>query len=216
MFIYILSGLGADERVFQLLDFSGFQVTFIKWITPEKNERIEDYATRLLEQIPTSKPTLIGLSFGGMIAIEIAKQISTEKIILLSSAKTKNEIPFYYRWIGQLRLHKLLPTYFLKHSNFVSNWLLGATSSFDRKLLKAIFRDCPLIFTKWAIDKVVYWNNQGIHDNLVHIHGTRDRVLPIRFVKCDIEIKNGGHIMTVNKAEELSKTIREILLLSSL
>ena len=94
--LYIFSGLGADERVFQRLDFSGFSPTFIKWIVPQDKETIENYATRLLDQITTTNPTLIGLSFGGLIAVEVAKQIDTEKVILIASAKTKKEIPFYW------------------------------------------------------------------------------------------------------------------------
>ncbi len=112
--IYIFSGLGADESVFQRLDFSGFSTTFVKWIIPQDGETIEHYATRLLDQITTTKPTLIGLSFGGIIAVEVAKQIDTNKIILIASAKTKNEIPFYYRFARQLKLHQLLPTRLLK------------------------------------------------------------------------------------------------------
>ena len=132
--LYIFSGLGADERVFQRLDFSAFSTTFINWIVPKDNETIEHYATRLLDQIKTTKPTLIGLSFGGLIAVEVAKQIDTEKVILIASAKTNNEIPFYYRFVGQLRLHKLLPTRLLKSSNFITNWFFGTTSTFDKQI----------------------------------------------------------------------------------
>ena len=92
--IYIFSGLGADERVFQNLDFTGFSEIFINWIIPESGETIENYSTKLLNQIKSDKPTLIGLSFGGLIAIEVAKQIQTETVIIISSAKTKSEIPF--------------------------------------------------------------------------------------------------------------------------
>lgn len=136
--LYIFSGLGADERVFQRLDFSGFSTTFIKWIVPQDTDTIEHYATRLLEQISTKKPTLIGLSFGGLIAVEVAKQIDTEKVILIASAKTKNEVPFYYRFAGKIGLHKLLPTRLLKNSNFITNWFFGTTSTFDKRLLKQI------------------------------------------------------------------------------
>lgn len=130
--LYIFSGLGADERVFQRLDFSDYRTTFVTWILPQENETIEHYATRLLDQIRATKPILIGLSFGGLIAVEIAKQIDTEKVILIASAKTKNEIPFYYRFAGKLRLHKLIPTQFLKSANLFMNWLFGANSTFDR------------------------------------------------------------------------------------
>ena len=207
--LYIFSGLGADERVFQLLDFSGFSTTFIKWIVPQDEETIENYVTRLLDQITTTKPILIGLSLGGLMAVEVAKQIETEKVILIASAKTKNEIPFYYRFAGQLGLHKLLPTGLLKNSNFITNWFFGTTSAFDKQLLRQILIDTDPAFLKWAIDKVIRWTNETQIKNIFHIHGTSDKILPFRFVKCNSTIKNGGHLMTLNKADELNQILRQ-------
>jgi pimeloyl-ACP methyl ester carboxylesterase len=209
--LYIFSGLGADERVFQQLDFSGFSTTFIKWIVPQDKETIENYAIRLLDQITTTKPTLIGLSFGGLMAVEVAKQIETEKIFLISSAKTKREIPFYYRFAGQLGLHKLLPTRLLKSSNFITNWFFGTTSTFDKQLLKQILIDTDPTFLKWAIDKVTRWKNQTQTKNIFHIHGTSDRILPFKFVTCNSTIKNGGHLITLNKASEINNILRQQL-----
>lgn len=209
--IYIFSGLGADERVFQRLKFSGYSITFIKWILPVYSETIESYSARLLDQITTPKPILIGLSFGGLIAVEIAKLIDTEKIILIASAKTKQEIPFYYRWAGHLKLHKLLPIGLLKESNFITDWFFGTSSTFDKQLLKQILNDTDPEFLKWAIDKIVNWKNQTLPNYFKHIHGTADRILPGRFVTFDIEVKNGGHLMTLNKSEELTEIIRRQL-----
>ncbi len=209
--VYIFSGLGADERVFQRLDFSGYSTTFVKWIVPQDKETIEQYATRLLDQITTTKPTLIGLSFGGLIAVEVAKQIETEKVILIASAKTKHEIPFYYRIAGQLGLHKLLPTRFLKSSNSITNWFFGTSSTFDKKILKQILIETDPTFLKWAIDKVARWKNQTQTKNIFHIHGTSDRILPLSFIKCNSTIKNGGHLMTLNKSEELNQILRKQL-----
>jgi pimeloyl-ACP methyl ester carboxylesterase len=209
--LYILSGLGADERVFQRLDLSGYSVTFIKWQAPLKKETIGSYAARLLAQIKTPKPTLIGLSFGGIMAVEIAKQIDTEKIILISAAKTKNEIPFYYRWAGVLKLHTLLPKPLLKSSNFLTNWLFGVTSSDDKQLLKQTLKETDIIFLKWAINAVVHWKNQILPKKLFHIHGKKDRILPVKFLNCDRAVKTGGHLMILNKADELSVILKEQL-----
>jgi pimeloyl-ACP methyl ester carboxylesterase len=209
--LYIFSGLGADESVFQRLDFSDFSTTFIKWIVPQEKETIEQYATRLLNQITTTKPILIGLSFGGLIAVEIAKQIDTEKVILIASAKTKKEIPFYYRFAGQIGLHKLLPIRFLKNFNFITDWLFGTNSMYDRQLLKQILTDTDPVFLKWAIDKVACWKNQTETKNIFHIHGTNDKVLPLNFVNCNQTIKNGGHFMVLSKADELNKILRQQL-----
>ena len=82
--LYFFSGLGADYRAFQKLDLSGFKVVHIDWIPTIKKESIASYATRLLDQIECEKPLLIGLSFGGIIAVEVAKQMETEKVILIS------------------------------------------------------------------------------------------------------------------------------------
>jgi pimeloyl-ACP methyl ester carboxylesterase len=207
--LYIFSGLGTDERVFQRLDLSGFRTTFIKWIVPQDTETIEHYTTRLLDQITTMKPILIGLSFGGLIAV--AKQLDTEKVILISSAKTIKEIPFYYRFAAQLGLHKLLPTGLLRNSNFITNWFFGTSSTLDRQLLKQILIDTDPTFLKWAIDKAAKWTNQMQTKNIFHIHGTSDRILPLSFVNCSVTIKNGGHLMTFNKADELSYILRQQL-----
>jgi len=205
--IYILSGLGADERAFQKLDFSGHTVTFINWITPLHKETIESYSSRLLSQIETTKPTLVGLSFGGIVAVEIAKQIETENIILIASAKTKNEIPFYFRLAGEINLQKLLPTKFLKRTNWLTNWFFGVSSNDAKELLSKILVDSDPAFMKWAIDTVVGWSNNTKLDNIKHIHGSADRIFPICFVDYNVKINGGGHFMTINKHQELTKLI---------
>ena len=209
--IYILSGLGADERVFKLLDFSDFSPIFIQWIVPEENESIENYAHRLLKQIDTPNPVIVGLSFGGMMATEIAKLITVEKIILISSAKTKKEIPSFYQFSGFLGIHKLAPTKILKSSNAVTNWFFGANSTFEKQLLKEILHDTNPVFLKWAIDQIVNWKNIVAAKNTYHIHGTADRILPINGLSCDVKIKGGGHLMTLTKSEEVNMVLKKIL-----
>ena len=212
--VYIFSGLGADKRVFQKMDFSEYNATFVESILPNKTENIENYAKKLSEQIKHKKPILIGLSFGGIIATEIAKIIETEKIILIASAKTKSEIPNYFRIAGKLKLHKLLPPKLMKMPNIFSFWFFGTENRNEKKILAEILNDTDENFLKWAIDKIVNWKNEIEHKNLIHIHGTSDRILPISFVNCQIKVENGGHFMTLNKAKELDEIVKkEILVL---
>jgi pimeloyl-ACP methyl ester carboxylesterase len=209
--IYIFSGLGADERVFRNLDFSEYSVTFIKWLIPQKKESISKYAARLLHQIRTEKPILIGLSFGGIAAIEVAKLIETENVIIIASAKTKYEIPFYYRWAGRFGFHRILPARFLKKSNFLTNWFFGKTCDFDKLLLKQVLFDTDLNFLEWAINQIVHWENVTLIQNVTHIHGSKDRILPKRFVGCDRIVKDGGHLMTIHKSDELNAVLRKTI-----
>jgi pimeloyl-ACP methyl ester carboxylesterase len=85
MTLYFISGLGADMRIFEKIQFSdSFKLIFIDWIVPIKNEPIRDYATRLSHSINTAEPfVIIGLSFGGMIATELSTIVVPQKTILL-------------------------------------------------------------------------------------------------------------------------------------
>lgn len=209
--IYILSGLGADERVFKNLDLSNYNVCFVKWVIPERNESIENYAARLVQQITVNKPILIGLSFGGVMAIEISKLIDFEKVVIISSVKSKKEVPYYYRLAGRIGIHKLLPKGALIHTNFITNWMFGVSSTADKSLLRQIFNDTNSDFLYWAIDKILSWKNEIQIPNLFHIHGTSDRILPAGFIKSKIEIENGGHLMLLNKSVELENVLHEII-----
>ncbi|HWA32524.1 MAG TPA: hypothetical protein VG737_00265, partial [Cyclobacteriaceae bacterium] len=71
--LYLLSGLGADKTALDFIDLSGYKCTHLEWIQPVKNESIESYAKRLSKPIDTIRPILIGVSFGGMMAIEISR-----------------------------------------------------------------------------------------------------------------------------------------------
>jgi pimeloyl-ACP methyl ester carboxylesterase len=209
--IYAFSGLGADETVFEKLKFPGYAMTFIQWIQPLKNETMAAYASRLLVQITTPEPVLIGLSFGGMIAIEVARQIDTKQLILIASAKTKSEIPFYYRWAGKIGLHLLLPASLLKQPGFFPNWLFGVENKEEKEILNVILRKTDPIFLRWALHQLVCWTNEHIPEKFVQIHGTRDRLLPYRFVDCTHTIPQGGHFMTLNKSEELNMWLSAML-----
>ena len=207
--IYLVSGLGADKRVFDFIDFSGFKVNHVDWVTPFDNEKIESYAKRLLRQIKTPKPILIGVSFGGLVTVEIAKQIETEKVILISSARTKFEIPIYFRLVGQLGINKIIPTRIFKTTNSLTYWFFGTKTKNEKELLKAIIKDTDRKFLIWAIDQIVNWTNTTAVTNLTHIHGTDDKILPLKTP--DYKIRDGGHLMVINKGDEVSGVIRNIL-----
>ncbi len=211
--LYVFSGIGADERVFYKIDFNSHNVHFIQWIAPQKNEQIEHYSLRLTSQITTHNPVLIGLSFGGMMAVEVAKHISTEKIIIISSAKNKNEIPLYFRLAGKLGLPKIIPSKALIKINVFTNWFFSNRTAEDKKMLSAILHDTDPLFLKWAIHSIATWQNTTVHKNLYHLHGDADRILPHKFITADEIVKDGAHLMIVNRATEINTALRKLLVL---
>lgn len=207
--LYLIPGLGADRRVFKFLDLSGYSCHHISWIDPLPDESIEHYAGRLVTQIKSTNPILVGVSFGGMIAVEISKQMPTEKVILISSARTGREIPGYLKFFGKLSIHKVLPAPWLKKANHVLYYFFGIKTTEEKKLLSEIIRDTDQKFMKWPIDKIVRWKNNIIPSNTILIHGSADRLFPAS--KADVIIPDGGHFMIVNKAKEVSEHIKRIV-----
>ena len=208
-----ISGLGADERVFQSLKLINAENNYVKWIEPGKNETIENYAQRLSVQIDTSKTNiLICVSFGGLIGIELSKIIHFEKIIIISSVKNKYEIPFYYQIAGKLQLYKLIPGSLLRSYNFIISFFFGITNDKEKELLKNILKDTNSIFLKWAISKITNWKNKDQINDLYHIHGNKDRLFPVRNIKDYTKVIDGHHFMIITKSDEISKRINEIIL----
>lgn len=207
----MISGLGADHRMFQNLDLKEFDISFIEWRSPSENESITNYAKRLVSQIKHENPVLIGLSFGGLIAIEISKSIQVEKIILISSMKSKYDIPLYFRIFGKTNLQKVVPFSLLRKINSANNWLFGAKSDIEKLLLKETLENTESSFLKWAVNSIITWTSEKVPNNVYQIHGTKDRLLPVSKIKNSSRIENGTHFMILEKAEEISGIIRDIL-----
>ena len=212
--IYIFSGLGADSRVFEKLDFSGLNVVYINWLKPRPSEALESYLFRLAEhyKIPKQGALVLGVSFGGICISELSKYYDFQKTVLISSAKTRDELPKSVGFSKLLSLHKLLPGGVnSKAVSKVIHWLFGAKTVEERNLLDNVLKDSDPDFQKWAIDKIVNWENKHTPVNCLHIHGDKDRLIPIQNVDYTIRVKGGGHLMVWNKAVELSFPIRNFL-----
>lgn len=211
--IYLISGLGADESIFQNLSFnSNCIVNFIKWIEPNKNESFNDYCIRISEQINTDESiVLIGLSFGGAIAQELSSIVNSKKTIIISSFKSSLELPFYYRLIGRLKIHKVVPFSFLKKSSFITNWFFGVQTKTEEAILKSFLENVSLNFLKWSINIIVTNKFDFKKENLVHIHGTSDRILPFRYIGKNLTVRKGGHFMIFNKSNEINALLETII-----
>lgn len=213
MTLYFLSGLGADKRIFEKLTLaSKHKIVFIDWIVPVKNETIQNYALRLSANINTAEDfSIIGLSFGGIIATEISKFLSPQKTILISSISTHAQRPNQLTILKILPIYKFIPNFFLqtKHS-FVFN-LMGITNKEEQILFSNMLVDTDITFFRWAVKSILYWEQPDIINNLYHIHGSADLMFPLKYLKPQYIIKNGKHLMIYTQATEVSNVLSEII-----
>jgi hypothetical protein len=67
----------------------------------------------------------------------------------------------------------------------------------------------------WAIKQVVCWNQENVIPEIVHIHGEKDVVFPIAHISNCITVKNGSHIMIINKYKWFNANLPRIILESA-
>ncbi len=208
--IYFISGLGADERIFQKLQFNkNYKIHYIQWIEPLYNETLKNYCLRLSTQFKeTENSIIIGLSFGGIVAQELSKIIPFKKIILISSIKSHTELPIYYRLVAKTKIHRILPYATFKHIFPIAKWFFSTKTIEESTILKTFLKQTSNVFLKWAINIMLTekcFNSN--HIPLFHIHGTKDRILPYKYLENATPIENGGHLMVYSKYKEVNDYI---------
>ena len=205
--IYLISGLGADERLFSFLNLPDHTLHFIKWARPVKNESIQEYAKRLLPQITDENPILLGVSFGGMLAIEISKLISVEKVILISSVKNYDEFSPLIKTAFRFRLHKLLFPIFISITAPVAYPFFRSPIKSARPLQWYFFSHPDTKLIKWAVGAMSKWRSGTVPKNIFHLQGSNDTILPAKYTSADIIIEEGTHFMIVERADQISEII---------
>ena len=212
MKLYIISGLAADKRIFKHLRFPKVvEPVFLDWIAPQNNENLSSYAARLAQKMDTKSPfALLGLSMGGMVAVEISKLHNPVVTILLSSIPLSSQLPAFYKLAGKLYLYKLVPVSLIKKASMVKRFF-ATESTEDKQTLRSVVIESDAGFIRWAMRAIVKWENEILPEPYFHIHGSSDEILPIKYTHPTHIIPNGKHLMVMTKAGELNLLLNEIL-----
>ncbi len=207
--VYCIPGMGVNERLFRNLNLNNCTIHHIKWVTPYQNELLPNYAKRLSQQIDSNQPfVLLGVSFGGMCSVEIAKQLKPLKTFIISSNKFHSELPFKLSFWRVLPLYRLFRDGFYKNAVVLTKKQFGIVTEEQMANFRKMLNEAPENYYSRAVHCIVKWKNEKRPENLIHIHGTLDRVLPYYKLKgCDYTIKGGSHFMIINKAEEINAII---------
>ena len=208
---YLIPGLGADERVFQNLQpllRGGTQV--LRWLLPEPDETLPHYAARMAEAIsPTQPCLLVGVSFGGVVALEICRIRPLARAVLVSSVPDAGCLPPLLRLIRNSGVYRLVPPAMLKLFPRAGQWYFGVKNGEEYKLFKQILRDMEPCYTRWAIHCLLHWDSTSVPRG-IQILGTHDRVFPPGPTPVDYLIPGGGHFMVVSHAHQISEILNQL------
>lgn len=212
--VYLFPGQGSDRRIFDSIHFDpACRLKFIEYTCPEKNQSMRDFALSLVSRIDTTKPfVLMGVSLGGMICVELAEVIKPLKVILISSAKNRNELPFRYRFQHIIPLYRLVPARMMLWGAQWMQPLVEPDRNKNKATFVAMLKAKEALYMKRTVAMIIHWDRRENAANLVQLHGSKDHTIPLRNVQNPRYIIAGGsHMMTLTRASEIEIILNEII-----
>jgi len=212
--IYFMPGLAAGPEIFEKLSFdtNRFELHYLKWLLPLNNsESISEYAERMCKEIHHDHPVLVGVSFGGILVQEMAKIISCQRVIIISSVKSYKEFPNNIRFAKKSNVHKLFPVGIIADFEKYTKFFVGEKLKSRAKMYQRYLSVRDKEYIRWALDTVVNWQQELPNKEVIHIHGTKDHIFPFHNIKDCIPIESGTHAMILIKAKQISKIISDQL-----
>ncbi len=212
-YIYFVPGLAADVSIFEYVKLpeDKYVCKTLPWKIPQKKETLKAYAQRMCQEIEHKDCILIGVSFGGVMVQEMSKIINPKMVVIVSSVKHRGELPRRMKFMQKTKMYKLLPTRIVSK---IGNWEKLAVGDFAKKraaLYQKYLSVKDKVYLDWAIEKLLCWEQQEIPAKLVHIHGNKDIVFPIRNIKNSIVVNGGTHVMIINRARWFNENLPEII-----
>ncbi|GAA4390856.1 alpha/beta hydrolase [Hymenobacter koreensis] len=204
---YLIPGLGADERIFTRLTLRG-TVHVLHWLQPtDPDEPLPAYAARMAEAIPLDQRCwLVGVSFGGTVALEMARLRPLALVALVSSIPEAGALPPLLRLIRATGVQNWVPPQVLRWFPRVGKWYFGVNDGEEYELFKHILNEQEPRYTRWAIRSLFRWDSRDV-GSAVQILGTKDRIFPPGPRKVEYLIEGGTHFMVYSHAAEVSRIL---------
>jgi len=212
--VYFMPGMAASPKIFEYIELpdNQFEMYYLEWLLPLKNETIGDYAKRMISEIKHENIVLIGVSFGGVLVQEMCKHIKVRKLIIVSSVKLMRELPKKMLLAKTTMAYKLLPTQLVSNIELLAKYAFGGNVTKRLELYKKYLSVTDSGYLSWAIKEMVCWKQETYQPDIIHIHGDIDAVFPIKNISNCIIIKGGSHIMIINKYKWFNENLPRIIL----
>lgn len=212
---YFIGGIASDERIFKYQMVAIENAVYLPFPKHDPKDTMETYAKKFIPMIDTSAPfNLVANSMGGIMAMELIKHIHPQKVVLISSVKSRKEMPFILKHLKYTNAHKLLPGRgfigFIQFGSLFKREILKEPAL--RKLAISMAKNNDTSFLYWCVNAIVKWEGkEDYRKDIIHIHGTKDEMFPYRNIKNAIPVNGGSHSMLLIRYEEVNRILIEQL-----
>lgn len=207
--LVLIPGSGSDRRIFSAQFERLANLMVPEWLPPRHlKEPLAEYAVRLAATIDTSRPFILGgLSLGGMIAQEMAPLLKPKALLLISTASTSKALPWYHRLHG--KLWRAMP-------DKLVGWEFRLAGKLTRKFARksryceayaSMLEQMPPRLVRWQSGAATEWAlSQPLTLPVLHIHGKKDKIVPLKNVTAQAVI-DGGHLINATHPAEVNRLI---------
>lgn len=210
----LIPGMGADARLFLPQRADGLDFEVPDFPVPAPDDDMQSYAARIRDALQLDGPCVLGgVSFGGMVACELARLCSPRCVLLIASCRSGAAIARYYRLVELFG--RLLPDAVVRKRAVASSRMLAKLESLTQEqyqLIRAMSIDVPVPFIRRVGHMILNWKaDPELPVSVHHIHGGKDRIISLRRVDPDEVIPDGGHLINLTHAHEVNAFIRRHL-----
>ncbi|MEK6702376.1 MAG: alpha/beta hydrolase [Planctomycetota bacterium] len=213
--VVLFPGMGADARMFDGLREEFPRLVVPDWPDVDDRPSLRAFAGRVAERLSAAglaSPEMVlgGASFGGMVALEVAKIVKPRAVVLIGSCRHPSAIPRRLAWLEWLC--RPIPTSLLDHLKFLGragDHGLGPMDDSHRRLLAEMMRDVPMRFVAWSSRAIFEW--PGCPDpgvSVLHVHGRLDGMILSSRVVPDVWIDGAGHVPSMTHPADVGAIIR--------
>jgi esterase/lipase len=213
--VYLMPGMAANPNIFEHIKLpeDQFEIHWLEWMIPIKKESLESYSRRMIDtHIKHDNIVLLGVSFGGILVQEISKYMTLRKLFVVSSLKSKHELPKRMKVMKYTKAYKLLPTRLVSNIDFLAKYAFGETVTKRIELYKKYLSVSDRHYLDWAIENVIEWDQEKPNEDAIYIHGDKDAVFPHSCVGNCIVLTGGTHIMVINKYKWFNENLPKLIL----
>jgi pimeloyl-ACP methyl ester carboxylesterase len=205
--------MGGDSRLFRLIRIPEVESVTPDHIEPAYGEALTQYASRIADRLNIQAADVVGgVSFGGMLAAEIARQRPVAGLILLGSCLRPARLPWSYRWLEMLG--PFIPDFVLGLRSWrpLVRWRFAPLSRDAETCLIEMAASYPTAQIRAFARMVISWAGiDNVACPVLSVHGDYDRIIPLKCAEPDVILKDAGHAFTLTHADDTVSAIREFL-----
>jgi pimeloyl-ACP methyl ester carboxylesterase len=210
--VILLSGMGADDRVFSGLKGVVPRLSVPQWPKPKKKEPLRDYARRFAAAIDPGVPCFVGgASFGGFVALEMIPYLQTEGCFLVGSLRSARELPAAVKTLRGIASTAVGAVPF-EATQLLSALVLSSSRPMLGNHLASLCEQLSASsagYLRWASWAVLNWDGPETDSSIpiYQIHGGNDRVLPVHWTHPDVIVNGAGHALSMSHPEAVAQFI---------